>query len=420
MFLPNLFGTDKGVTARQKFTSWISSMASRQSSAGVMVNTESAMGVAAFRACVTLLAESIAQLPCELYRRTADGGRERATDHPVYRLIHSTPNRKDTNFEYYEQAQGSLGIDGNHIALIERDSYGYPQELIPINFKKVKVLKGNDGLPYYRLLDYNETVPMHMVHHIKYFSLDGYVGLSPLQTNADTIGLSIATEQHAAAVFQRGATMSGVIERPREAPPITDQAKVDGLLNKFTERHGGGLRNAFSVALLQEGMQYKQLSMDNEKAQLIESRGFGVIEICRLYKIPPHMIQQLDKASFNNIEHQGLQYVIYTLLPWVKRHEAAMMRDLLLPDERSEYYIEFNISGLLRGDQKSRYEAYAIGRNWGWLSVNDIRRLENMPPISGGDRYLTPLNMVDSANMKNSLNATEQQLKDIEEILCRV
>lgn len=420
MFLPNLFGKDKGVTARQNFTSWISSMGSRQSSAGVMVNTESAMGVAAFRACVTLLAESIAQLPCELYRRTADGGRERATDHPVYNLIHSSPNRKDTSFEYYEQAQGSLGIEGNHVALIDRDSYGYPKELIPINYNKLKVLKGSDGMPYYRLLDLNETVPMHMIHHIKYFSLDGYVGLSPLQTNTDTIGLTIATEQHAAAVFQRGATMSGVIERPATTAAISDQTKVDALLNKFTERHGGGLRNAFSVALLQEGMQYKQLAMDNEKAQLIESRNFGVIEVCRLYKIPPHMVQHLEKASFNNIEHQGLQYVIYTLLPWVKRHEAAMMRDLLLPDERNNYYIEFNISGLLRGDQKSRYEAYAIGRNWGWLSVNDIRRLENMPPIPGGDRYLTPLNMVDSANLQNSMNATPEQMKEIEGILCRV
>lgn len=420
MFLPNLFGTDKGVNIRQNWSSWISSIASRQSAAGVMVNNESAMGVAAFRACVTLLAESIAQLPCELYRRTADGGRERATDHPVYSLIHSTPNRKDTSFEYYEQAQGSLGIEGNHVALIERDSYGYPKELIPVNFNKVKVLKGTDGLPYYRMLDYNETVPMHMIHHIKHFSLDGYVGLSPLQTNTDTIGLAIATEQHAAAVFQRGATMSGVIERPETASAISDQAKVDALLNKFTERHGGGLRNAFSVALLQEGMQYKQLAMDNEKAQLIESRGFGVIEVCRLYKVPPHMIQHLDKASFNNIEHQGLQYVIYTLLPWVKRHEAAMMRDLLLPEERNDYYIEFNISGLLRGDQKSRYEAYAIGRNWGWLSVNDIRRLENMPPIPGGDRYLTPLNMVDSEKLQGSLNATPEQMKDIEDILCRV
>jgi HK97 family phage portal protein len=273
-------------------------------------------------------------------------------------------------------------------------------------------------MPYYHLTDLGETLPMHMVHHIKYFSLDGYVGLSPIDTNADAIGLALATEQHAGAVFQRGATMSGVIERPKDSTPIADQAAIDRLLSKFAERHAG-LRNMFSVALLQEGMTYRQLAMDNEKAQLLESRNFGVNEVCRLYKIPPHMIQQLDKATFSNIEHMGLQFVIYTLLAWVKRHEAAMMRDLLLPAERKNHYIEFNVSGLLRGDQKSRYEAYAIGRNWGWLSVNDIRRLENMPPIPGGDRYLTPLNMVDSAQMQQSYEATPEQMKDIEEILCR-
>ncbi len=422
MFFPGLFASTRadGISAApaQNFTQWVSSMGGRQTSAGTMVNTKTALAVSAVRACVTLLAESLAQLPCELYRRDENGGRTRATDHPVYDLIHSAPNRKDTSFEYYEQAQGCLGLEGNHYALIERDGAGYPIELIPVHPKKVQVLKGTDGMPYYHLTDLGETLPMHMVHHIKYFSLDGYVGLSPIDTNADAIGLALATEQHAGAVFQRGATMSGVIERPQESTPIADQAAIDRLLSKFAERHAG-LRNMFSVALLQEGMTYRQLAMDNEKAQLLESRNFGVNEVCRLYKIPPHMIQQLDKATFSNIEHMGLQFVIYTLLAWVKRHEAAMMRDLLLPSERKNHYIEFNVSGLLRGDQKSRYEAYAIGRNWGWLSVNDIRRLENMPPIPGGDRYLTPLNMVDSAQMQQSFEATPEQMKDIEEILCR-
>jgi HK97 family phage portal protein len=128
----------------------------------------------------------------------------------------------------------------------------------------------------------------------------------------------------------------------------------------------------------------------------------------------------MDRATFNNIEHMGLQFVIYTLLPWIKRHEGAMMRDLLLPSERSDLYIEFNVSGLLRGDQKSRYEAYAIGRNWGWLSANDVRRLENMPPIAGGDRYLAPLNMAEPGNSAKALNATPDQMKEIEDILCRV
>lgn len=420
MFFPSMFrSADTGQQSTgADWTTAISAMGSRQSSAGTLVNTETALGVAALRACVTLLAESVAQLPCELYVRDDNGGRSRATGHPCYDLIHSQPNRKDTSFEYYEQTQGALGMEGNHIALIERNGAGYPIELIPIHPKKVVVLKGSDGLPYYRFPDFgNEILPMRMVHHVRAFSIDGYVGVSPIYTNPDTIGLAMATEQHAAAVFSRGATMSGVIERPVAAEAIKDQSKVDRLLAKFAERHAG-LRNLFSVALLQEGMQYKQLAMDNEKAQLIESRKMGVVEICRLYKIPPHMIQELDKATFNNIEHLGLQFVIYTLLPWVKRIEGAMMRDLLLPAERKHHYIEFNVSGLLRGDMKSRYEAYAIGRQWGWLSVNDIRRLENMPPVPGGDRYLTPLNMTASGDVGAALSATPEQIKEIEELLC--
>ncbi|ARZ01321.1 phage portal protein [Yersinia ruckeri] len=417
MFLPQMF-KNRGQSGQNHWGSWISSLSGRPSAAGVNVTRDSALGVAAIRACVTLLAESVAQLPCELYRRTADGGRVRASDHPLYDVIHNQPNKKDTTFEYFEQSQGVLGLDGNSYSLIERDGAGYVTELIPVNPNKVQVLKGSDGLPYYRLIDVNEILPMRMMHHIKYFSLDGYVGTSPLQTNADVIGLGMAVEQHAAQVFANGTTMSGVIERPLEAKAIGSQAKVDEILSKWADRHSG-LRNAFSVAMLQEGMTYKQLAQDNEKAQLLQSRQWTVNEICRLYKVPPHMIQLLDKATNNNIEHQGLQYVIYTLLPWLKRHEAAMMRDLLLPSERGELYIEFNVSGLLRGDQKSRYESYALGRQWGFLSVNDIRRMENMPPIKGGDIYLTPLNMVDNTMVNGLQNATKQQLYEIEAILCK-
>lgn len=422
MFLPSFFKTAGGSgTKGTDWAGWTSSIGGQQTRAGTHVNTERALALTALRACVTLLAESVAQLPCELYRRDDKGGRDRATDHPLYDVIHSQPNKKDTSFEYYELTQGLLGLEGNHISLIDRDGSGYITELIPMNPKKIQVLKGNDGLPYYKLLDTGDILPMRMVHHIKGFSLDGFVGMSPIATNADSIGLALATEHHASAVFQRGATMSGVIQRPHDVPAIKDQAGVDRLLNKFTERHGGGLRNAFSVALLQEGMEYKQLAMDNEKAQLLESRAFGVNEICRLYKIPLHMIQHMEKSTAwgSGIEQMSLGYVIYTLMPWIKRIEAAMMRDLLLPSERKNHYIEFNVSGLLRGDQKARYEAYAIGRNWGWLSVNDIRRLENMPPIPGGDRYLTPLNMVDSGKAADALNATPSQMKEIEELLCR-
>ncbi|CAI2538335.1 phage portal protein, HK97 family [Serratia liquefaciens] len=273
-------------------------------------------------------------------------------------------------------------------------------------------------MPYYDIPEIGEILPMRMVHHIKSFSLDGYIGTSPIQTNPDVLGLGMAVEQHAAQVFSRGTTMSGVIERPHEVKAIASQAAVDAILAKWTERYGG-VRNAFSVGMLQEGMTYKQLSQDNEKAQLLQSRQYTVNEVCRLYKVPPHMIQDLQKSTNNNIEHQGLQYVMYTMLAILKRHESAMMRDLLLPSERRDLYIEFNVSSLLRGDQKSRYESYALGRQWGWLSVNDIRRMENLTPINGGDKYLTPLNMVDSSAVPGLQKATPQQVKEIETILCR-
>jgi HK97 family phage portal protein len=402
----------------QDLSRWMSSMSGGSSKAGTMVTRETSMANAAFHACVTLLAESVAQLPCELYRRTKDGGREKATDHPLYDVIKYQPNRKDTAFEFYEQGQGALATEGNDFSLIERDGAGYVKELFPINPQKVRVLKGADLMPYYDIQGIDGVLPMRMVHHVRGFSFDGYLGLSPLQTSKDVIGLALATEEHASAVFSRGTTMSGVIERPQVAGTIKTQEGIDRILSKFAERNSG-LANLFSVGLLQEGMQYKQLSMDNEKAQLIQSRNFNVVDICRLFKIPPHMVQHLEKASFNNIEHQGLQFVTNTLLPWLKRREAAMMRDLLLPSERRGLYIEFNVASLMRGDQKSRYESYAIGRQWGFLSVNDIRRMENMPPIIGGDKYLTPLNMVDSKELQQSMNVSEKQAAEIEGILCR-
>lgn len=416
MFLPMMFGSGN---KSLNYSTWISALSGKTAKSGVMVTPDTAMAVAAIRACVTLLAESVAQLPCELYRRKGDQ-RERATDHPLYDLIHAQPNQKDTAFEFYEQNMGSLGFRGNAYSLIDRNGRGYIQELIPVHPDKITPLKGPDGLPYYQLLDgSNQILPMRMVHHIKAFSIDGFIGLSPIQTNPDTIGLSMAVDEHASRVFANGTTLSGVIESPVDGAKFTTQEKIDAFLSKFTERHTG-LRNSFSIALLQEGMQYKQMAMNNEQAQLLESRKYGVIEACRLYKVPPHMIGELEKATNNNIEHQGLQFVIYTLLAWLKRIEGAMMRDLLLPSERKDLYIEFNVSGMLRGDQKSRYESYALGRQWGWLSVNDIRRLENMSPIPTGDIYLTPLNMLDTAKLPKGLTtATNQQVKDIEALLCR-
>ncbi|AIY65190.1 phage portal protein [Pseudoalteromonas piratica] len=415
MFFSNLWGSNSSGNL-----SVAPASSSTYAKSGVAVDAKSALALSGLRRAVTLLAESTAQLPCHVYKRDGDQ-REKALEHPLYDLLRNQPNQKDSAFEYFETGQGFLGLNGNHIALIERDRKQNIKELIPIHRSKVQILKGKDGLPYYFLPDENETLPMRMVHHVKAFSMDGFQGLSPLQTSADSIGLASAVEEHASKVFSNGTTLSGVIERPKDAGTIKTQDGVNKVVSSFTEKHSG-LRNMFSVAMLQEGMTYKQMAMSNEQAQLIEARKMGVADISRLYGVPLSMLSESAGESYKSIEQQSLNFVIYGLMPWLKRWESAMRRDLLLPAERKDYFIEFNVASLVRGDLQGRYTAYATARQWGWLSVNDIRRLENLPPIQGGDKYLTPLNMVDSKNIdthQQMNTATSDQIKEIRTILER-
>ena len=424
MFLPGFFKnstSDKSPNGPLS-PQWFSNFIGSKSNAGALVNPDTAMQLTTLRACVTLLAESVAQLDCRVYRKE-DEYRTDATDHPLYDLLMVQPNAKDSAYEYFEFSQGHLGIGGDSFSLMRRDNRSFVREIIPIHPEKVQVRKGSDGLPYYYLTEHNEVLSSRHVHHVKCFSENGYTGLSPIESNPDALGLALSVEDHASGVFSRGTTMSGVIEGPENKKLFDSQKKLDDFLNKFSERHAGG-PNQFSVALLQEGMSYKQLSMDNERAQLLESRRMSVEEICRLYRVPRHMVQDDSKTNFNTVEQLSINYVIYTMLPWLKRHESAMMRDFLLPEERKDLYIQFDVSQLLRGDQKSRYESYALGRQWGWLSANDIRRLENLPPINGGNRYLTPLNMADTNSTAQPLqqenqNISSKQIEEVEQICDR-
>jgi len=374
---------------------WLSGLGGARSDAGPLVTVESALSLTALQNCVTLLAESIAQLPLELFRRTDNGQREPARDHPLYKILAYAPNEWQTPLEYREGSQMSAGARGNSYSIIGRDSDGTVTGLYPVPAQSVIVMKGSDLRPYYQI-DGQDPIPQRMVHHVRWWSLNNYVGVSPIMLHANSIGYAQAIQQYAGKSFLNGTALSGVIERPRESAPIKDQGVIDRITDRWQQMYGG-TGNAKRVAMLQEGMTFRPFSMTNVDAELIPALKLTNLDIARIYKVPPHMIGELDKATFSNIEHQAIQFVIYTLLPWIKRHEQAMMRDLLLPSERDEYYIEFNVSGLLRGDQKSRYDAYAVARQWGWLSVNDIRRLENLPPIKGGDTYLQPLNMVDAA-----------------------
>ncbi|MFJ2989962.1 phage portal protein [Collimonas sp. NPDC087041] len=395
---------------------WHSGLGGTRSDSGQLVTTQSALSLTALQACVSLIAESIAQLPLELYRRTGDGTRLPARDHSLYNILASTPNGWQTPFEYREQSQILAGLRGNSFSLIDRNSDGSVAALYPVYPERMQVFKGADLMPYYQL-DGGELMPQRMVHHVRWLSLNGYTGLSPVLLHANAVGHAQAIQQYAGKSFANGTALAGVIERAREAPPIKDQAAIDRIVSDWETKFGGS-GNAKKVALLQEGMTFRALSMTNADAELISVLKLMALDIARIYKVPPHMIGELDKATFSNIEHQAIQFVIYTLLPWIRRHEQAMMRDLLLPSERADYFIEFNVSGLLRGDQKSRYDAYAIARQWGWLSVNDIRRLENLPPIDGGNVYLQPLNMLDArAAPSDKTLPTKAQIAEIEGIM---
>ncbi|WP_238592473.1 MULTISPECIES: phage portal protein [Comamonas] len=253
---------------------------------------------------------------------------------------------------------------------------------------------------------------------MRWVSLDKYTGLSPIALHANSIGYALALEEYGSKSFLHGTALSGVLERPKEAAAIKEQSAIDALTNNWQAKFGGA-PNAGKVALLQEGMTFKALSMNNVDAELIGALKLAAVDITRIYKMPPPMVGMMEAATYNNVENLQIQFVIYTLMPWLRRHEQALQRDLLLPSERSRYYIEFNIGGLLRGNQEARFKAYAVARQWGWLSVNDIRRLENLPPVTGGDVYLQPLNMVGAGTQmpEKLTEASDEQVRDIQKAL---
>lgn len=374
---------------------WRGLLGRSKNSSGVRVTPETALTLPILQNCVTLLAESAAQLPCEIYEKQEGGQRRAAVNHPAYDVLRYQPNPFQTPYERVELLQMSAGLRGNGYEFIERREDGNVKALWPLETPKVQVLKGPDLMPYYRISGMADPLPMRLVHHVRWVSHDGYVGLSPVELHAEAVGLAQAVRHYAGKSFANGASVSGVIERPKEVAAIKDQNSIDKLVDQWGQKYGG-IDNAKKVALLQEGMTFKPVSMNNVDAEIVSILKLSGADTARIYKIPLPMVNDLDGADYNTVEQLLIMFTVFGLLPWIKRHEQSMMRDFLLAEDRKSYFIEFNLSGLLRGDQKTRYEAYAIGRQWGWLSVNDIRRLENMPPVQGGDTYLQPLNMVDA------------------------
>jgi HK97 family phage portal protein len=362
----------------------------RAASSGATVTAETALQVAAVYACVRILAESIASLPLNLMTQSG-ARREHATGHPLYWPMKNQPNRWQTSYEWREMMIGHAALRGNAYSEIVPGRANPVAELVPLHPGRVRpFLAPDNALAYeYSPPEGEKRIILgHEMHHLRGLSSDGYVGLSPVDLMREPIGLAIAQEQHGGSFFGNGATPGGVLEHPGV---ISDEAATR--LKKAWEQRHQGAGNAHRLAVLEEGMKWQTIGIEPEKAQLLGSRKFQVTEIARIFRIPPHMLADLERATFSNIEHQGLEFVIHTLMPWLVRWEQALLRDLITKANQRTHYWKFNTDALLRGDTKTRFEAYAVGRGWGWLSVNDVREKEDQNPITDGDQYLVPLNM---------------------------
>lgn len=372
---------------------------------GKYVTERSAMQMTAVYCCVRILSEAVASLPLQFYRYTDDGGKEKAVEHPLYFLLHDEPNPEMTSFIFRETLMTHLLLWGNAYSQIIRNGKGEVVALYPLMPDRMKVDRDEHGRLYYEYTVYDSddvdgrkgtnkvgrTVRLqpHDVLHIPGLGFDGLVGYSPIAMAKNAIGLAIATEEYGSKFFANGAAPSGVLEHPGT---IKDPSKV----RESWQATFGGSGNANKIAVLEEGMKYTPISISPEQAQFLETSKFQIDEIARIFRVPPHMIGDLEKSSFNNIEQQSLEFVKYTLDPWVSRWEQAMVRALLTPDEKKKYFFKFNVDGLLRGDYQSRMNGYATARQNGWMSANDIRELENLdriPAEQGGDLYLINGNM---------------------------
>ena len=395
------------------------------SNAGKRVTERSAMQMTAVYSCVRILAEAVAGLPLHFYKYKDDGSKEKALDNSLYHLLHDEPNPEMSSFVFRETLMTHLLLWGNAYAQIIRNGKGEIIALYPLMANKMQVDRDENGQLYYiytRSSDEAKTMEGATVYlsprdvlHIPGLGFDGLVGYSPIAMAKNAIGLAMATEEYGAKFFANGAAPSGVLEHPGT---IKDPARLRENWNATF----GGSANSGKVAVLEEGMKYTPISISPEQAQFLETRKFQINEIARIFRVPPHMLADLEKSSFSNIEQQSLEFVKYTLDPWVIRWEQSLYRSLLTPEEKKKHFFKFNLEGLLRGDYASRMSGYATARQNGWMSANDIRELENLdriPSELGGDMYLINGNMLplgDAGAYANKETNKEEKETD-EEVL---
>lgn len=360
-----------------------------ETESGVEVTHETALSSTAIFAGVRLLSEALGTVPFNVYR-LGESARTREVDreHPVHRVLHDEFNPELTAAEGRSILLANAIFTGNGYAEIQRDGAGRVRALWPLWPHRVKPTRTPSGALVYvvRPPDApNVVLDSDDVFHIRGFALGGLVGLDTVATMRESIGLTLAAEKFGSTFFGRGASPTGVLKHPATLSPTA--------LETLRQSWRGGLSDAHRIRILEEGMSFEALSVPPEAAQFLETRRFQILEVARLLNMPPHLLRDLERATFSNIEAQGIEFVRYTLRPWAVLIEQRANR--MLPEsDRRTHYTKHVLEGLLRGDMKTRFESYAIGRNWGWLSANDVLELEDRNPIPDGDMYLVPSNMM--------------------------
>ncbi|MEO1192392.1 MAG: phage portal protein [Pseudomonadota bacterium] len=365
----------------------------------------SALSVAA--RCVSLRSEALASIPLHLYRRLPDGGRERATDHPLYRVLHDSGNSSQTAFEVREMICRSLDTAGNAYCTLERNGQGAITAIWPVPPQLVSVERLQNRRLRYRVSEPNgstQVLTQEEVLHLRGPSRDGVLGQSPLQLSNGALGLALSYAVMAEAYANNSLRPSGLmVANDRISSP-----EMKKQLMRDVERAFAGINNAGRVIITDLGIDFKAISHTPESAELLGSRKLSNEDVARAFGLPPTSVGITDKATYSNVEQEARALVQNALAPLAARIEAGMMRTLLTERGRRNLYIEHDLSGLLRGDVATRYQAYATGRQWGWLSPNDVRQLENMPPIDGGDEYLRPMNMAPLGTPAEGAATTEE------------
>ena len=367
-----------------------------QTASGLRVSPESAMRVATVYACVRVIAETIASLPCIIYRTLPDGGKQRADDHPLYKVLHDKPNDTQTSYEFWEMMAAHLELRGNAFANIVPGPNGAVDQLWPLHPDRVSVFRLPNGKLRYQVRHfYNAQVDyftQEEMFHLRGLSSDGLVGMSTVAVGAEVIGAGLAAQEFASRFFENDATPSGVMLHPKGI----SQAAYDRLKATFREKHAGA--NQHTVAILEEDMKYQNIGVTNKDSQLLEARQFSRGDIASLFRVPPHKIGDLTRATFSNIEQQSIEFATDCIRPRLVRMERRILNDLMAPlqldTSKGDYFCEFLMDALMRGDQKSRYDSYTTAINAGWLTRNEARGMENFNPIDGLDDPLMPLNMV--------------------------